>query len=199
MELSTLDNSVREYLADVAAPAPSATGGNVCAVTVAAAAGLVGMTARLSRSLDDAEEIAANADKLRERAAMLAGADSVSYKAVCTVQRLAIDSPACSQAVRDALVAAAQPPLRIARLAAEVASMAALLSAHGNPVSRGDAITAATLAASAARSASVLVRINLTSAGLDAGAAGEGEAAAESAERSASLAQAAAGDGHSVS
>ncbi|TCP52044.1 formiminotetrahydrofolate cyclodeaminase [Tamaricihabitans halophyticus] len=194
-----MDRTVREYLAEVAAPAPSATGGSVCAITVAAAAGLVGMTAGISRQLDDAPAIEESARELRERAVHLAGADSASYRAVCTVQRLAQDSPACSQAVRDALIAAAQPPLKIAKLAAEVASLAALLSAHGNQVARGDAITAASLAAASARSAATLVRINLTSAGLDTGGAVEAEAAASSAKRSAQLAQDALANGHSVS
>ena len=46
--MSELDRSVRDYLAQVASPTPSATGGNVGAITVAAAAGLVAMTARVS-------------------------------------------------------------------------------------------------------------------------------------------------------
>lgn len=189
--MSTLDRSVREYLADVAAPTPSSTGGSVSAVTVAAAAGLAGMTAGLSTTLDDHRALAEQADALRERALTLATADSVAYRAVCTVLRLDKHSPGRSQAIRDALVAASQPPLRLAHLAAEVASLAALLAAQGNPVARGDAITAANLAAASARSAAVLVRTNLNSAGVDSEALTEADDAAESAQRSAELALAA--------
>ncbi|GAB3484075.1 cyclodeaminase/cyclohydrolase family protein [Amycolatopsis cihanbeyliensis] len=187
--MSTLDRPLRDYLAEVAAPTPSSTGGSVCAMTVAAAAGLVAMSAGVSRTLDDSQDLAKLANALHERAAMLIEADTRAYRAVGAAQRLDPDGPERSTAIRDALVAAAQPPLRVAHLATEVASLAALLVAQGNPVVRADAITAANLAASAARSAAVLVRTNLRAAGLDDGASAEAEAAATSAERSAHLVQ----------
>jgi formiminotetrahydrofolate cyclodeaminase len=161
LTLTDLDRSVREFLAAVAAPTPSATGGAVCAVTAAAAAGLAAMTAGVSE-MDGAETRKANA--LREQAMALVEADAVAYQAVLDAQRRPSDDPGRAAALRDALVGAAEPPLRIAQVSADIAALAAHLVQHGKRVLRGDAISAVTLAAAAARSAAVLVHINRSSA-----------------------------------
>ena len=63
-----------------------------------------------------------------------------------------------------ALSAACTVPMEVAEIGAEVAAVAAAVAAGGNPNVRGDAITAALLAAAGARAAAALVRINLTGA-----------------------------------
>jgi len=72
-------------------------------------------------------------------------------------------------------------PMEVAEIGAEVAAVAATIAAAGNPNVRGDAITAALLAASGARAAAVLVRINLTGAEGDGRPARAEQLAAEAA------------------
>ena len=60
-----------------------------------------------------------------------------------------------------ALSEAATIPMEVVEVAAQTARLAARLAADGNPRLRGDAITAALLAEAGARSAAVLVSINL--------------------------------------
>lgn len=181
--MSELDRSVRDYLAQVASPTPSATGGNVGAITVAAAAGLVAMTARVSPAITGAEQAAADADDLRSRATELALEDERSYGAVLAAQRRT--DPGRAEALREALAAAAQPPLRIADAAAAVAALAARLAATAKRPLRGDAATASALAAAAARSAAALARTDLAAAGAPLAPAEEAERAAEAAQRAA--------------
>jgi formiminotetrahydrofolate cyclodeaminase len=52
--------------------------------------------------------------------------------------------------------------MEVAEIGAEVAAVAAAIAAGGNPNVRGDAVTAALLAAAGSRAAAALVRINLT-------------------------------------
>ena len=64
-------------------------------------------------------------------------------------------------ALRAALSAASDVPVRVAEIALAVAGIAATVAASGNPAVRGDAIAAALLATAGAQSAAVLVQINL--------------------------------------
>jgi formiminotetrahydrofolate cyclodeaminase len=57
--------------------------------------------------------------------------------------------------------------MEVAETGAEVAAVAAAVAAEGNPNVRGDAITAALLAAAGSRAAAALVRINLAGAESD--------------------------------
>lgn len=159
-----LDRTLHEYLDQVAAPAPTATGGGVGAVTAACAAGLVTMTARLSTALDDAAELAARAEELRSSLTSLADADQRSYEGVLAAQRRDSADPERPRALREALREAARPPLRIARHSADVAALAVELAGRTKRTVRGDAIAACALAAASARSAVALARENLAAA-----------------------------------
>jgi len=90
---------------------------------------------------------------LRGEAVGLAGLDTESYRRV-----LEAGGPDEAGA---ALSQAADPPLAIAELAAELAELAAEAARSGNPRLRGDAFTAALLAEAACRAASELVTIDL--------------------------------------
>jgi len=57
--------------------------------------------------------------------------------------------------------------MAIARVAAEVAELAAEAAGGGNPYLRGDAVTGVLLAEAACRSASLLVELNLARLPLD--------------------------------
>jgi formiminotetrahydrofolate cyclodeaminase len=144
---------------------------------VTLAAGLCVMTARLSgRHLPAAEDLADQARLLRDRAAPLAQADAEAYRAVLAAFR----APGRTGAAA-ALSAACTVPMEVAEIGAEVTAVAATVAAGGNPNVRGDAITAALLAASGARAAATLVRINLSGAEDDGRPARAGQLAAEAA------------------
>jgi formiminotetrahydrofolate cyclodeaminase len=70
--------------------------------------------------------------------------------------------PPREERISAALAQASAVPMEVAELGDRVAALAAEIAARGNPAVRGDAVTAARLAAAAAQAASVLVRINLT-------------------------------------
>jgi formiminotetrahydrofolate cyclodeaminase len=63
-----------------------------------------------------------------------------------------------------ALSQACVVPMEVAEIGAELAAVAAAIAAGGNPNVRGDAVTAALLAAAGSRAAAALVRINLAGA-----------------------------------
>jgi methenyltetrahydrofolate cyclohydrolase len=165
-----LEMPVGEFLAALSAADPEPGGGSAAALTVALGAGLCAMTAGLSaRRLTagaagadrGAAGLVAEAQLLRDRAASLAQADAEVYGRVIAALR------GGGQSVDAALSAAAAVPLEVANIGAQVAALAATIAGRGNPNVRGDAITAAQLAAAGARAAAQLVRINLASAAAD--------------------------------
>jgi formiminotetrahydrofolate cyclodeaminase len=161
---SLLDQPVRGFLDQLAARTPTPGGGGAAAVTGAMAAGLVAMAARFSaKQLPEAGDLADRADTLRYMAAQLADMDARAYTAVLEALRL----PREASQRREALLGAALVPLEIAEIGAEVAQLAARVAEAGNPNLRGDAATAAVLAAASARSAACLVDINVDLGELD--------------------------------
>jgi formiminotetrahydrofolate cyclodeaminase len=158
-----LDYSVADLLDRLAAKQPTPGGGGAAAITVAMAAGLVGMAARFSTAqLIDAAGRAAHADRIRDRVAALAEQDAEAYQAVLAAFALPREpAPEVrSRQIRRALERATRVPTEIAEAASRVAVEAAELATRGNPNLRGDAVVAATLAAAAARAAAELVRLN---------------------------------------
>jgi formiminotetrahydrofolate cyclodeaminase len=122
--------------------------------------------------------LARRATQLRDEAAPLAQADADGYRAVLAARRAGHE-----QAVQAALSAACDVPMQVAQIGAEVAGIAAAVAAGGNPAVRGDAITAALLAAAGAQSAALLVRINLAGAAAGDGRPGRADQLAAGAAR----------------
>ena len=183
---SFLDLTASELLDELAGPTPPG-GGSALAFTVAMAAAVVRMAARASKeSWDAAAGIAAQADALRSRVAPLAQVDAEVYDRALAVRDGAAALPPDKRdwEIGKAFAAAAEPPLEIARLAADVAELAAAVALSGEPRVRPDALAAATLAAAAARAAVTIVAANLTAV--------DGDARVEEAERLASAAERAA-------
>jgi methenyltetrahydrofolate cyclohydrolase len=171
----------------MAAGKPAPAGGSAAALTVAQAAALCAKTTRLSaRQLgsDRADQLTAEADRIRLTAAHLVDEDARAYRGVIEHARQAAAArreadaseagaaagPGEAKADRvtelmaglaQALSRAADVPMAIVELAAQIAGIAAPLAAVGNPALRGDAVTAALLAQAGARSAATLVTINL--------------------------------------
>ncbi|MFA9430373.1 cyclodeaminase/cyclohydrolase family protein [Egicoccus sp. AB-alg2] len=160
------DLTLERFLDQVAAREAAPAGGVVVATTIAAAAGLVAMAARFADDLEDGQELAAAADRTRDESLDLGEQDAVAYGEVLRAARSAQDGDR-RQRIRAALTTAAEVPLGMIARAQDVGRLAARLAREGNPNLRGDALTALTLAEAAARSAALLVRLNVEAGALD--------------------------------
>ena len=146
-------------LHDVLAQAgPGPAGGSAAALATTMASGLVRLVARVSRDWEEAPGIAAQAAAPGDRALVLADDDHRVYAHALEQLRMPEQDAALGRALRRA----AQVPLSIAEVAADVAALAALAARDGAPNVRGDAWTAATLAEAASVAAAQLVHVNLS-------------------------------------
>jgi methenyltetrahydrofolate cyclohydrolase len=193
-----LDMRVGEFLDELAAAGPAPGGGSAAALAVALAAALCAMTAELSaRQLAQAPQLAAQARGLLRRAAPLAQADADAYAGVLAALRAPgqPDGRQREEQVSAALARASDVPLEVAELGDSVAVLAADVADRGNPAVRGDALTAAQLAAAGARSAAALVQINLAQMPEDPRPARAAQLAAHAADLAARTARFPAGPG----
>jgi methenyltetrahydrofolate cyclohydrolase len=148
----------------------------------------VQMAARLSPdSWPDAAGVAAQAELLRERAVRLIDEDAEAYREA--LERRAAANEAAKPEQRDwslgqVTAAAAEPPLALARLAADLVELCAAASERVEPRVQADVAAAAALAAAVARGAQELVAVNLTAL--------PGDARVEEATKLAAAAEAAA-------
>jgi len=158
--------SLPALLEELAAPREVPGAGSALAVALATAAAVGQMAARLSPdSWPDAAGVAAQAESLRERAARLVDDDAEAYRRALEA-RAAAGEPA-KPAQRDwslgqITAAAAEPPLALARLAADLAELCAAAGDRVELRVRADVVAAAALAAAVARGARELVEVNLT-------------------------------------
>jgi methenyltetrahydrofolate cyclohydrolase len=143
-------------LDDLAAESPAPGGGSAAAWATALAAALTEMAAAF------AGEDTAHPSELRARAMELAERELTSYAPVLEASRLPKGDPTRTEKLDAALSDAADPPLEIAHVAAEVEQLASDLAATGTRSLEGDANTAAELAGAARRAAARLVEINLS-------------------------------------
>lgn len=168
--MNLLDLSLRDFLDEVAADRRTPGGGSLAALVTAAAAGLLAKVARASKNdWPEAAGVAAQAEALRDRAAPLAQIDADEYEAAL---RSLDGKGEASGDRRDYDVGrahsrAAEPPLRIAEAAADVAQLSVLVARNGNQALRADAAAAGALAAAAARAAAELIAVNLTASADD--------------------------------
>jgi methenyltetrahydrofolate cyclohydrolase len=154
------DNQLTELLEQIAERSPAPGGGAAAAFGAAIAAALTEMAAAFAATRRpaapdvNAEHVAERAGTLRLRLLELADEDAAAYVAV-----LEATDPAAG---REALSAAADPPLRIATAAAEIAELASAIAvAPGNEQLLGDATCAVALGEAAAQAAARLVELNL--------------------------------------
>jgi formiminotetrahydrofolate cyclodeaminase len=159
-------------------------GGPLAAVLTASAAALLAKVARASTDRwPDAAGVAAQAESLHDRTAPLADLAARAYEE-------AINSAGGDYEVGRAYAKAAEPPLRIAEAAADVAALAALVARQCDPALRPDAVVAGLLAAGSAGAAAHLVAVNLTAVADDERVR-RAESLAEEAARTAEEARAA--------
>jgi methenyltetrahydrofolate cyclohydrolase len=108
------------------------------------------------------DEAFLRAGELRTHALTLAEIELHAYEPVLEALRLPREDPERAERVSVAQTAASKSPLETARVAADLAELAAELAVNGNPNLTGDAIAGALLAEAAAQSSARLVAINLT-------------------------------------
>jgi formiminotetrahydrofolate cyclodeaminase len=158
---------LEELLDEVSSPEPMPGAGYCAAVTLEMAAGLVAMTARVSRAeWGEARGAAAQATTLRERIAPLAERNVDAYRDAVGLLG-GSESGGGDEPLRDALARAAGIPLEIAEVAVDVAALAAVVAERGEQALRADAVSAALLAEAAARAAATLVEVNLGTTSAD--------------------------------
>jgi formiminotetrahydrofolate cyclodeaminase len=160
------DLSLTALLEELAAPHEVPGAGSALAVALATAAAVVQMAARVSpESWAEAAGVAAQAESLRERAARLVDEDAEAYQRALEA-RAAADAAERPErrdwALGRVTAAAAEPPLALARLAADVAELCAAAAERIEPRVHADVAGAAALAVAVARGSRELVAVNLT-------------------------------------
>jgi formiminotetrahydrofolate cyclodeaminase len=158
-----LELPLDELLEQVASNEPAPGGGFVAGVTVAMAAGLVAMAARLSPGWSEAGGAAAQAESLRSRVMALAELNASAYADALSALKGQQETGYRSrdETIEDALARAAQVPLDIGRTASDVSALAATVAESGEPSLRADAAIAASLGLAGAQAAAILVEVNL--------------------------------------
>lgn len=158
--------SLPALLEELAAPREVPGAGSALAIALAAAAAVVQMAARLSpQTWHDATGVAAQAESLRDRAAKLVDDDAEAYRQALEARPAADESERPERrdwALGQVTAAAAEPPLALGRLAADLAELCVAAGARVEPRVHADVTAAAALAAAVARGARELVAVNLT-------------------------------------
>lgn len=170
--------SMRGFVDAVRGSDPVPGGGSVSALAGQLAAALAEMVAGLTIGRpkyaaveEEMRALASDADALVGRLGALVDDDADAYALVSAAYRLPKDDPTRSDAVRSALLAAAEVPLETARACRDAARLAVVCAEHGNRNTVTDAGVAALLADAGCRGAAYNVRINVVA--LDDRTAGE--------------------------
>ena len=146
-----------QQLATEAAPG----GGSAAAVAATMAAALTAKAAQRSESWGEAPTVIARVDFLGARCAELAQLDAQVFEEALAALETGVGVAAPLRRTTDVL-------LELAETAAEVAALAARTAELGGDRFRGDAASAAVLAAAATLTAEALVAVNLTVTDSDA-------------------------------
>ena len=166
-----MTKSVETWLQELADRTPTPGGGGAAGLTAAIGAALIGMVTAYTTGdkWQDREarmkELNAEAAELRAAALALVGEDEAAFAAVGAAYRMPRGTDAekseRAAAIQAALVAAAQPPAGVARVARRLVDIAGELVDSGNPNVVSD-VGVASAAAHAALQAAVLnIEINL--------------------------------------
>jgi len=163
------DDTIADFLDQLAARLPVPGGGATAALHAAQAAALLAMVARYSDGPSyDAElmdRIVTEADALREDALALADADADAFGAVAQAYRLPRateqEKATRSASISTALAGAARPPADVVRTALLLVSLAEDLWPAGNRSMITDVAAAAEAARAAAVTARLVIEVNL--------------------------------------
>ena len=156
------------WIDELAGGAPAPGGGSAAALAGTLAAALVAMVARLTigrKAYADvqgrANEILAEADRLRGDLRRLVDEDALAYAAVSQAYKISKDAPNRAHAVDDALVGAARTPAEVAKRAARVLILAKEIEQIGNKNAVSDARVAGLLARTAIEGAVENIKVNV--------------------------------------
>ena len=160
-----------EFLKAIASSDPVPGGGSVSAYAGALAAALTRMVAGLTIGKKkyvavepEMTVVAANADNLAASLLNLVERDADAYALVSAAYKMPKEpAEQRNEAIRKALLGAAEVPLETARLCAEAAELAVSVASKGNSNAITDAGVAALLASAGCRGAAYNVRINVSS------------------------------------
>jgi formiminotetrahydrofolate cyclodeaminase len=165
---SLSDTSLAALTERVASIDPAPGAGPSAAWTCSLAAALVEMVNGVALGKEPVDPGAV--ERRRDRAAVLrvgalalADEDVAAYSEVIAVLRRR-DEPGHGRRLREALSRAADPPMRIVEIAAEVTRLAADAAAEARGGVRGEAMTAAVLGEAVVRAGIPLVDLNLAGA-----------------------------------
>lgn len=155
------DQTISEYLSQLADRVPAPGGGAAAALHAAQGAALLGMVARYTTGekyaehRDAVERIIAETDTVRAAALRVGEEDAAAFTAVIDAYRLPKGERA--EAVAHALAGAARPPAEVVGLARAVVELATELL----PIGNRNVITDIAAATEAARAAATTARINV--------------------------------------
>ncbi|MBI4355842.1 MAG: cyclodeaminase/cyclohydrolase family protein [Candidatus Omnitrophica bacterium] len=148
-----MQQTLQDYLNQVAAKRPVPGGGSVAAYAASLGASLAEKVAAYSRH-PGAGTARRRAKALRRELAHLAERDAQSYLAVVRALKH-------RRGLAAALEAATRIPVRVVQLASETRQLALSLARHGNRQLKSDAACAAHLSAAGVRAAAAIARANL--------------------------------------
>lgn len=166
--------AVGAFVSRVASPTPTPGGGSVAAHVASLGAALAQMVTGLTigkkkyaSAESEMKELAQKATALRQQLSALVERDAEAYETVRAAYGLPSEpesaAAAKADAVRSALIFAAEVPLETARAAASVGEIASAVAERGNTNAVSDACVAALLAEAACKGAAWNVRINVAS------------------------------------
>src|SRR3989475_2160304 len=128
-----------EWIDELAGGAPTPGGGSAAALAGTLAAALVAMVARLTigkkayaAAEARAREILAEAEQLRGQLRRLVDEDATAYEGVTRAYKIPKGDPRRSQAIDDALLAAARPPAEVVKLGRRLLALAQTIEHIGN-------------------------------------------------------------------
>jgi methenyltetrahydrofolate cyclohydrolase len=167
-----IEDTLETFLDRLASDAPTPGGGSTAALAGALAASLISMVGNLTLGKPryaavegEMTTMVGQSEALRRRLASLIDADARAFDQVSRAMQMPRDTDqartARTEAVQDALKAAAVVPLQIAEACREVMTLAQQAAAQGNPNVVSDAGVAMLMAESGLRSAALNVLINL--------------------------------------
>jgi formiminotetrahydrofolate cyclodeaminase len=164
-----LDRSLSDALEAIGDERADVAAGAAAAIATASAAGLTAMALRRSPAWNEAASAAGQADVLRRRATDLIPLSAEAFAEAAAALSVARDAPNEDDApgrgdwqLGEALRRAAEAPLAVAEVAADVATLAAEAAAHEEGAHRPDLVSACLLAEAAAAACAHLVAVNLT-------------------------------------
>ena len=165
-----MNDGYREVLSSIASSDPTPGGGSVAALCLAHAHSLAAMVARLTVASDkwsDGHAIASmvieQSDEAIRNSLALADRDADAFESVMAAYRMPKDEASDqlrTQAIREATIGAARPPLETLFSASELIHQLLELSRACNKNALTDLASSAELAHTAARMAEMNVRVN---------------------------------------